>query len=266
MNEVVGLLPAAGRGSRLGPIPCSKEIMPLGFQRRIKAVSPAWEPVTAIEGHLRALQLAGVQRCAVVINEGKADVVRYLGNGDRFDLSIAYLYQLHPRGMPYALDLAAPWIGDATTLFSMPDTLVTPADTMARLLKHHQACGSDLTLGLFHTTTPHKFGMVERDAAGRRIVNFIDKPAHSELDLMWGLAVWSPRFTAALSNFLTHLPLGSAEVVLSDVFLDALHGGLRVDGLVLHDAQYRDIGTPEDFQAVVADLALEQGQLEQNTT
>jgi hypothetical protein len=54
--------------------------------------------------------------------------------------------------------------------------------------------------------------------------------------------------------------------VLSDVFLDALHGGLRVDGLVLHDAQYRDIGTPEDFQAVVADLALEQGQLEQNTT
>ncbi len=265
MNDVVGLLPAAGRGSRLGSIPCSKEIMPLGFQRCGKTVPPAWEPVTAIEGHLRALQLAGARRCAIVINENKADVVRYLGDGDRFDLSIAYLYQLHPRGMPFALDLAGPWIGGATTLFSMPDTLITPADTMAQLLQYHQAHGSDLTLGLFHTTMPHKFGMVERDAAGR-IVNLIDKPAHSQLNLMWGLAVWSPRFTAVLSSFLAHLSTGGAEVVLSDVFLHALHDGLRVDGLVLPDAQYRDIGTPEDFQAVVADLALQQAVFERSPT
>lgn len=265
MNEVVGLLPAAGRGSRLGPIPCSKEIMPLGFQRRSNTASPAWEPVTAIEGHLRALQLAGAQRCAIVINEHKSDVVRYLGDGDRFNLSIAYLYQLQPRGMPYALDLAAAWVGGATTLFSMPDTLITPADTMARLLEHHRAQDVDLTLGLFGTSTPHKFGMVERDADGH-IINFVDKPAHSDLDLMWGLAVWSPRFTMVLGDFLARVPNHSAEVVLSDVFVAALREGLSVDGLVLHDAQYRDIGTPEDFQAVVADLAGQQGVFEASTT
>jgi len=265
MNDVVGLLPAAGRGSRLGPIPCSKEIMPLGFQRGREAALPVWEPVTAIEGHLRVLQLAGAQRCAIVINEGKADIVRYLGNGDRYNLSIAYLHQPHPRGMPYALDLAAPWIGGATTLFSMPDTLIMPTNTMARLLAHHRAHGSDLTLGLFPTSTPHKFGMVERDAAGK-IINFVDKPAYSQLDLMWGLAVWSPRFTAVLSTFLAHLPPSGIEVVLSDVFLAALQQGLHVDGLVLHDAHYHDIGTPEDFQAVVADLALQQSVFEQSTT
>lgn len=264
MNDLVGLLPAAGRGSRLGPIPCSKEIMPLGFQRRTGAASQ-WEPVTAIEEHLRALQLAGARRCAVVISDGKADIVRYLGNGDRYDLSLAYVYQPQLRGMPYALDLAVPWINGATTLFSMPDTLITPQNTMARLLVHHRVHGADLTLGLFHTSTPQKFGMVERDAAGQ-ITNFVDKPVQSELNLMWGLAVWSPRFTAALSSFLAHVLAGGAEVVLSDVFLAALQQGLHVDGLVLHDAHYHDIGTPEDFQAVVADLALQQANNEPSTT
>ncbi len=63
MSELIGLLPAAGRGSRLGPIPCSKEIMPLGFQAQTTPDGTIWQPVTAIETHLRALKLAGARRC-----------------------------------------------------------------------------------------------------------------------------------------------------------------------------------------------------------
>ncbi|MEI8306350.1 MAG: sugar phosphate nucleotidyltransferase [Chloroflexales bacterium] len=254
MSEIVGLLPAAGRGSRLGPIPCSKEIMPLGFQPSASAPL-AWQPVTAIETHLNALHQAGARRAVVIIGESKADVVRYVGDGSRYGLATAYVYQQHLRGMPFALSLARPWIGNATTLFSMPDTLITPRDTVARLAEEHRRCGADVTLGLFPTATPQKFGMVAQDVEGR-IVRFVDKPAQTDLTLMWGMAAWSPRFADFLDADLAHRPVDGPEVVLSDVFAAALADGLVIRGTVMEGARYHDIGTPEDFQSVVLHLAL----------
>lgn len=257
MGELVGLLPAAGRGSRLGPIPCSKEIMPLGFQCAPADGRPPWRPVTALESHLQALRAAGARRAVIVIGETKADVVRYIGDGEPYGLSVAYVYQRQLRGMPFALALARPWLGQATVLFAMPDTLVHPSATLARLVEQHTTRGADVTLGLFHTTMPQKFGMVERDEVGR-VTGFIDKPPQSELEWMWGLAVWSPRFTGFLYDYVAHLPDGGPECVLSDVFAAALATGLHIEALPLLGAHYHDIGTPEDFQAVVLALALQQ--------
>jgi len=260
MPEIIGLLPAAGMGSRLGAIPCSKEIMPLGFQEQPSAGGLRQRPITTIETHLHAFQLAGVARAVIAIGESKYDIVRYLGNGERYNLSIAYVYQQQLRGMPFALDLASPWIGDATTLFAMPDTLITPIETAARLVQHHQRCPADVTLGLFPTSTPHKFGMVELDAHGL-VVNLIDKPAQTDLRFMWGLAVWNASFTRFMSSFLAQLPPHSSEIVLNAVFLSALHSGLSIQAHILEASRYSDIGTPEDFQAVVSDLAIGQADL-----
>ncbi|WP_081752557.1 sugar phosphate nucleotidyltransferase [Kallotenue papyrolyticum] len=262
-TDLVGLLPAAGRGSRLGAIPCSKEIMPLGFQLQAIGDGRHWRPITALETHLKALRCANVTRAAIIISESKADIVRYIGNGERYGISITYLYQQQLSGMPFALDLATSWIGKATTVFSMPDTIIEPIDTMMRVVEQHLTHPADVTLGLFQTTTPHKFGMVEvtSDAVIRR---FIDKPLHTDLTLMWGLAVWSPRFTQYMSAFLKSITSSEKEIVLSDIFQAALEGGLTFRGVVLEDARYRDIGTPEDFQAVVYDLALQQASLLQS--
>ncbi|MCX7791481.1 MAG: sugar phosphate nucleotidyltransferase [Chloroflexaceae bacterium] len=255
MGELVGLLPAAGRGSRLGPVPCSKEIMPLGFHPVPEGGSALWRPVTAIEGHLRALRAAGATRAVIVIGETKADLVRYIGDGEAYGLAVAYVYQRHLRGMPFALDLARPWVRDATVLFAMPDTIIAPQETLALLAQGHRQTPADVTLGLFRTDAPHKFGMVALNGAGK-VIGFVDKPARSALEFMWGAAVWSPRFTAFLHDYLATLPATGPECVLSDVFAAALEAGLRIEAVPLHGAAYHDIGTPEDFQAVVLSLAL----------
>lgn len=264
MSELIGLLPAAGRATRLGPIPCSKEIMPLGFDMLPSANGTAWQPVTALETHLRALRLAGVMRAAVVISETKGDIMRYVGDGERYDVSVSYLYQRHLHGMPSALDLAGAWAGSATTLFAMPDTLVAPLDTHSWLLEQHNAANADVTLGLFPTTTPHKFGMVDLDAQGRA-VGFSDKPPQTHLKLMWGLAAWSSRFTRFLTQFLAQCPVAGPECVLSEVFQAALEQGLCIRGVVLEQATYRDIGTPEDFQAAIYAVAQRQFRLTHRT-
>lgn len=256
MTEYIGILPAAGRGSRLGAIPCSKEIMPLGFQSPTSKEGD-WYPVTAVEKHLSAFAQAQVQRVGIIIGNTKWDIVRYLGNGDRFQLPIAYFYQEKLDGMPFALDLTYSWIQDANILFAMPDTLITPNDSMARLVKYHQSRNADITLGLFQTNAPEKFGMVELNS-DKEIIGFIDKPNQSDLKLMWGCAVWTAKFTCFMHQYLADLSMPTKEVVLSDVFLAALQAGYYFEGLQIEGGNYHDIGTPESFQAAVYDLALQQ--------
>jgi glucose-1-phosphate thymidylyltransferase len=256
MLDLIGVLPAAGRGSRLGPIPCSKEVMPLGFQPNDDA-PVAWRPVTAIETNLIALQRAGAQRAVTIISESKADVVRYVGDGSRYGVAVSYVYQQQLQGMPFALNLARPWIGQATTLFAMPDTLIWPIDTMARLAADHQHHRADVTLGLFSTNTPQRFGMVALDATGR-VVRSEEKPTQSDMTLMWGLAAWSPRFADFLAAYLADYADASREALLGSVFSAALEEDFVVRGLVLTGASYHDIGTPGDFQSAVRGFALGQ--------
>ena len=260
MTDLIGLLPAAGRGTRLGNIPTSKEIMPLGFHPVSAIDGGGWQTFTTMESHLRAFNAAGVRRVAIVLGKGKFDIVDYLGDGARFGLEIAYLYQERLRGMPFALDIAYPWTGDANTVFTMPDTLIQPESTVSQLNEHHRSSGCDLTLGLFETDNPAKFGMVEisggsdADTGHARITRFIDKPKQTTLKLMWGLAIWTPVFGEFMNRHLSKLPVDRPEYVLSDVFQAAVDAGLRVGHLHLADSRYSDIGTPEEYQRVVLSL------------
>lgn len=254
LPEMIGLLPAAGRGSRLGSIPSSKEIMPLGFHPVDEEAPSRWKPFTTMEAHLRAFALAGIRRVIVVLGPNKYDIMDYLGSGERYGLQLSYMFQETLRGMPFALDLAQAWTDSATTMFSMPDTLIEPVEAFGRLARHHGDAGADVTLGLFRTDNPAKFGMVDIGPDGR-IVRFVDKPKRTHLDLMWGLAVWSPRFTRFMHDYLARIPEESAETVLSDVFQAAVNAGLHVEPLHLEEALYSDVGTPEEFQGVVQALA-----------
>ncbi len=252
-NNLVGVLPAAGRGSRLGAIPSSKEIMPLGFGHA-PDTRIGWQPLTTIERHLAGFRAAGVDKVVIVLGPGKSDIMEYLRSGQQHGLSISYAFQETPRGMPFALDLARPWSGEAQTIFAMPDTLVEPYDAVARLSRQHRKSGADVSLGLFETNNPSKFGMVDIDADGRALA-FVDKPKATSLRWMWGLAVWSPEFAGFMADMLGAVPADAPEVVLSDVFAAAMREGMRIDGVPLTRCRYNDIGTPEEFQEVVHRLA-----------
>lgn len=67
--DIVGILPAGGRGTRIEPLPCSKEIFPIGFGKvegtdnvRPKAVS---------QYLLEKMRKAGVKKAYFILREGK---------------------------------------------------------------------------------------------------------------------------------------------------------------------------------------------------
>lgn len=248
--NLVGIIPAAGKGTRLAPFPCAKELFPIGFQDYPVKGQIEKRPKVVSQYIVENMVEAGVRRLLIIVGQGKQDVVEYYGDGSRFGLQIGYLYQERLDGMPSAINLAQPWIGDATVVFGMPDTIIRPLTSLKTLVNDHLQSGADLSLGLFETDRPHKFGMVEIDAKNR-VLSTIDKPVQSSLKYMWGTCCWSARFTNLLNEFLSRHDNGGKETVLGDVFNAALVSGMHVRGLPTPGGRYIDIGTSDELNAAL---------------
>ncbi len=248
--DLVGIIPAAGKGTRLAPFPCAKELFPIGFQDHRVNGQVEKRPKVVSQYILENMVNAGVQHVMMIVGQGKQDVVEYYGDGSRFGCEISYLYQERLDGMPSAINLARPWIGDATVVFGMPDTIVRPENALANLLSSHREAGACLSLGLFPTERPWKFGMVDIDG-DNNVVSTIDKPKDSHLKYMWGTCVWSPEFTQLINTFLTEHESGGKETVLGDVFDEALRRKLSVKGFASKDGSYIDIGTSDELNVAL---------------
>jgi glucose-1-phosphate thymidylyltransferase len=245
-KKVIGIIPAGGRGTRLSPFPCPKELFPVGYQDYEVDGKYQRRPKVVSQYLLENMVGSGVEQFLVIISEGKDDIMKYYGNGSRFNTDISYLYQENPSGMPNAIDLAYHLANDSTVLFGMPDTIIEPKDAFSQLLASHHIMQNDLTLGLFETDTPSKFGMVEIDLTGK-VLSTVDKPIESSLTHMWGCCCWGPSFTSLIHEYLRKNQDVNREIVLGDIFNEALSLNFKVGSFTFESGQYIDIGTSEEL-------------------
>lgn len=249
-DQIVGIIPAAGKGTRLSPFPCPKELFPVGYQDYKIDGQIQKRPKVISQYLIENIIHAGAKRLLIILGEDKHDIMRYYGDGNRFCVDIAYLFQEKLCGMPYAINLAKNWLFKNTVIFGMPDTIIEPKNAFQNLLGFHQKTGSDLTLGLFLTDNPAKFGMVKTDDQNN-VTYIVDKPKQTDLRYMWGCACWSPLFTELLDDYLDIHPFSGKEVVLGDVFTYALESKLIVKALKFDDGQYIDIGTADELNSAL---------------
>jgi glucose-1-phosphate thymidylyltransferase len=247
-RETVGVVPSAGFGQRLYPYPLAKELFPIGYQTIEVNGRLEKRPKVVSQYLIENMALAGIRRVFVVLGPGKHEIMAYYGNGQAYGIQMAYLFQDQPRGMPYAIDLITPWLrGDETVVLGMPDTLIEPRDSFLALLQAHHDWQADLTLGLFSARNPARFGMIGLDP-DYNVIEHIDKPAHTSLEWLWGIACWGPAFSALLHEQLAKGgSVPNQEVVLGSCFDAALAQHLRVKGLPFQDGSYLDIGTYDDI-------------------
>jgi glucose-1-phosphate thymidylyltransferase len=256
MNEVIGLIPAAGLAKRLAPLPCSKELFPVGFKvcERDGRAEPRPKPVS--EYLIERMRDAGAHRIYIVLSHAKWDLIRYYGSGLQMGVHLAYLYLDHSLGMPCTLNELYPWLAgkDETILFGMPDTIFWPYDAFAEVLSMYRQVEADLVLGVFPTDQPERFSVVELDERSR-VLSVTDKPAHTHLYNTWGMACWGPAFTELLNTYVRNLPSSPGEVILANVFQLAIDKGLVVHGKFFEEGKYIDIGLAEDLFDTVCKLA-----------
>lgn len=186
--KIIGLIPTAGRATRLGPLPCSKEIYPIGFRPGGQGLKPK------AAGHylLEKMRRAGIEQAYIVLRAGKWDIPAYFRDGAEAGMRLGYVVVDETDGVPYTLDHAYPFVQDAVVALGFPDILFSADDAFVRLRERQERTGADIVLGLFPGDQPHKTDMVELDARGtvRRI---LIKPGRTDLKYTWGIALWTPR-------------------------------------------------------------------------
>ena len=249
--EIIGLFPAAGLANRISPLPCSKELFPIGF-RQIENVAGA-RPKAVCLYLLESMRRAGVQKTFVILRDGKWDIPAFLGDGRSLDMQLAYLMMNLPYGAPYTLDQAYPYVQDALIAVGFPDIIFQPEDAFVHLVQCQKETNADLVLGLFPVDKPHKMDMVALDENGR-VQKIVIKPKQTELKYTWFIAVWTPKFTHFMHHFLRER-LADAdlakELYLGDVIQAALDAKFHVESVLFKNGRYIDIGTPDDLMKAV---------------
>ena len=259
--EIIGLVPAAGRATRLAPLPCSKELLPVGFQSSAEGADRKPKPVS--QYLLDRMKLAGARKVFFIARQGKWDIADYYGDGSRLGLHLAYLHVGAPWGPPFTLTQAAPFIGDATVVFGFPDILIDPPDSFSPLLDRLRQTNADVVLGLFHCRGHEPGDVILADADGRvtSLETKEERPLRPDHFVCWMFAVWRASFTHFMTGHCRQLANQAEAMVrksphakapewpVGAVIAAAIRGGLHVNSVTFESGRFLDVGTPEGITA-----------------
>src|SRR4051812_21150396 len=173
---MLGIIPAAGAGSRIQPLAFSKELLPVGSR-----LDGGTERPRAVSEYLvERMVLGGAEKICFVIAPGKSDILEYYGGGTIDSAAISFVVQPKPAGLCDALFRAAPLIHpDEHVLIGLPDTVWFPEDGLASLPN------GKLAFLLFPVARPELFDAVVTDESG--MVREIQvKQVAAESNWIWG--------------------------------------------------------------------------------
>ena len=256
----IAIIPAAGRGSRLGRLPGSKELIPIGFE---SAPDGSRRPRPLLVHLLDRLRAAGIEDAVVVLRSGKWDLPAYLLDGRERGLRIAYTVLEDSPHVPFTVASALPWTRGRAVALAFPDILFRPEDAFAALRERLHAGDDELVLGLFPTARSEKTDMVELDRSGRPRRLVVKQPG-STLLYTWSAAVWRPSFSEWLAGWVeascdpSSATSGAGrERHFGEAIQDAIDERRAVGACVFDDGRYLDVGTPDDLERALVE-ALEE--------
>ncbi len=252
--QVVGVIPASGWAKRMGSLPCSKEILPIGFHTADDGSSA--QPKVIISYLLDKMRFAGIRKVYIILRKGKWDIPGYLGDGSAHDMHICYLMQGLPYGVPYTLDQATPFIEKSIVALGFPDTIYKTKGIYKKLLERLKESDADVVLGLFPADYPQNADGVEIDSDGiiRRV---IAKPHDASSKTVWAAAVWRPDFSRFMHKYIANIEPRShekKELQIGHIMQAAIEEGQRIAGVHVSKQPIFDVGTSENYAAVLRRL------------
>lgn len=238
MEEIVGLIPAAGSGTRLFPFARAvpKEMFPiLG-----KAV---------IEHCVENLKKGGINKIFIVVGHKKGALMDYIGDGSFFGVKIAYIYQLERKGLGHAILQGESWINSPFVVL-LGDSFIEPKKEIKELIKLHKKGKPVATILVFKVKDPSSYGIVKfKNIEGDvgEIESLVEKPGEEEMKryetnggyyAITGAYVFEPKIFEYIRKT---KPGVKNEIQITDTISLALKNNEKVFGMILK-GKYIDIG------------------------
>jgi dTDP-glucose pyrophosphorylase len=243
---MMGIIPAAGMGSRIQPLAFSKELLPVG-SRDDEGVE---RPRAVSEYLVDRFARAGASRICFVISPHKLDILQYYGAkagpADAF-----YVVQPQAGGLCDAVFRALPLVDpDEDVLIGLPDTVWFPEDGLALL-------GDDpLSFLLFPVERPELFDAVITDEDGN-VEEIQVKQAGARSPWIWGAIKAQGGVLAELHALWQSRD--SSDEYLGTLVNAWLASGGRARGVKAGEA-YVDVGTLHGYREAIRLLAARSAQ------
>jgi NDP-sugar pyrophosphorylase family protein len=225
---------AGGMGTRLRPLTFSVP----------KPLIPILNIPLAV--HLiRHLQQQGCDRFILSLCYRAEDIMEYLSEAFE-NLPIQATVEREPRGTAGALKLVQPFISDSPVLILNGD--IFTQIPVARLLETHRKHHAAITIALREVEDPSPYGLVVTDRK-RRVIQFIEKPADSEITVRTinaGIYVVDPKV-------LDLIPPNQNYSLERQLFPLALEKGLPFFAEIFND-YWMDVGTFSAYFRLTRDL------------
>jgi glucose-1-phosphate thymidylyltransferase len=236
-----GIIPAAGRGTRMQPLAFSKELLPVGTRQD----GATERPRAVTEYLIERMIAAGVNRICFVISPEKTDIVRYFG-ARIAEVPICYTVQQNPHGLCDALFSALPFVAPEDEVFvGLPDTIWFPIEGF-QLLPDGQ-----FSFLLFPVARPELFDSVVTDH--QDMVEEIQvKRMNAASEWIWGAFKLTGRHFAQLHQL--WVERGRSDEYLGTLVNAYLACGGTAIGVKRGDV-YVDVGTLNGYREALRVLS-----------
>ena len=220
-NPVVVM--AGGKGSRL---------------LSLTAETP--KPLVEIRGQkilarlLSKLSAEGFENVIITVHHMADQIVDFVGDGSNWGLRIKYVSEDNPLGTAGSLGILEP---QPTEPFLVTNSDVISSVDLSQVLDFHLQRGAEMTVVMREHRIVHPFGVIELQEEG--ISGIREKPMWSEF-VSAGIYVLSPTVLELVPR--------SESLDMPDLINRIAGCGRQVIGYPLHE-EWRDIGTPGDYQA-----------------
>jgi glucose-1-phosphate thymidylyltransferase len=236
-----GIIPAAGRGSRMQPLAFSKELLPVGSR-----MEGATERPCAVSEYLvERMILGGADKICFVISPGKSDILEYFG-ASYAHAAIVYVVQPVASGLCDAMFRASPLVAASEpVMVGLPDTVWFPEAALADLPD------DQLSFLLFPVERPEFFDAVVLDGE-QRVREIQVKQPGAASNWIWGAFKMPGQIFADLER-LWRSRSGRDEYIgtLVNAYISA--GGSAIG--VRSGSAYVDVGTLNGYRSAMRLLA-----------
>lgn len=242
---MIGLIPAAGSGTRM--MPFTKAIPKELFHIQRKAV---------IDHVIETLHdFAGIDKVFVVVGSHKGAIIDHVGNGSMLNsgkLKVAYVFQEERKGLAHAIYQGKGFI-DEDFLVHAGDSFIHPKDEIKQAIKEFNEEMPFALVIAKEIIDPTKYGILKIDK-NSYLIDAIEKPTFEQAEsfkLKNGKYLCiSPIyiFRKEIFNYIEKTPKGAkGEYQITDSIMLALNNGKKIKIHSLMGNSF-DIGNWEDAE------------------
>ncbi len=228
-----GIILAGGTGSRLYPltIAVNKQLLPI-FDK------------PALYYPLTSLMLAGIRDILVISSPDDLQAIQsLLGDGAQFGLSLHYVAQESPRGLPEAFILGKDFINNEPVAMILGDNFFY-GQGFSALLEQSAGSGDQAHVFLYGVKDPSRYGVAKFDAQGK-LTEVVEKP--KDFISPWAITglYFFPGDVAEAAAVLK--PSARGELEITDLLRHYIKEGRITTSQLGRGNVWFDIGTPESM-------------------